>query len=100
MFRLYSNAWFYILFIDLLTTVRYNHEAWARVVSVEKKTSIQSISTSKTTMFRLPMVTHAKRQCFNVSGLKQKLRICIHLDPEPELGPVQCARVCGELSMN
>ena len=30
------------------------------------------------------MVTHTKRQCFNVLGLKQKLRICIQ--PEPGLG--------------
>ena len=71
------NAWFYILFIDLLMTIRYSHEAWLgsclyRVTSVEKKTSIQSTSTSKTTAFGLPMVTHAKRQCFNVSGLKKK----------------------------
>ena len=59
-----SNAWFYILFIDLLMTVRYSHEAWARVVSVEKKASIQSTSTSKTTEFGLQMETLAKRQCF------------------------------------
>ena len=65
-------------------TVRYSHEAWARVVSVEKKASIQSNSTSKTMAFRLPMVTYAKRQRFDVSGLKFNW---IYIHPEP--GPVR-----------
>ena len=82
------NSWFYILFIDLLMTVRYSHETWLgsclyrhsrvcidTVASMEKKASIQSTSTSKTTTFGLPMVTYAKRQCFNVSGLKKKMDI-------------------------
>ena len=79
------------LFIDSLITIRYSHEAWARVMSVEKKASIQSNSTSKTTAFGLPMVTYAKRQRFDVSGLK---------NPNPVQGGAAAACVCGEPSLS
>ena len=59
---------------------------------MEKKAFIQSNSTSKTTAFGLPMVTYAKRQHFDVSGLKINwiyIYIYTHIHPEPEPGPVR-----------